>query len=781
MASNLNQQQQKAVSSDDSALLVLAGAGSGKTTVLAHRIAWLVERQGVAPYRVLAITFTNKAASEMRERVSKVAQTPQRFPWVGTFHSVCLRILRKYWREAGLPEHFVVINEGEKETLLRRILREADEDVDKREVREFSKCIAACKDQGRRELADGERESFPIWYESAWRTYDALCRREGYVDFGELILRVLELFQTVPGLGDDFCGSFQHVLVDEFQDTNDVQYGFLRAFTSRGVASSVVGDDDQLIYGWRGVRAGVLQRYIDDHGVPAQSLVRLEENYRSTANILQAANKVIANNSDRLGKTLRTSAEAGEPIVITQCDDENAEAARAVRAVRESLDAGVAPGDIAVLYRSNARTRVIETALTNTGISFVVRRGQGFFDRTEVRDLLAYVRLAASPLDNSAFERVINQPRRALGEKFMAQLRAQAASAGCSYEQALRSEFSQSKAGGSREQQPQLSLSTEEPKKAVSSWIPGRAKRSAQQFLDLMDTLRSAFPTADADEDSPSTAADYVTWVMVESGLERAYGSDDSVEGESRLENMYQLVEAVRSFDADALGLDELADTSHLEGFLLAQSLAEHEEGDSQQDDSSKVNLMTVHAAKGLEFHTVVLVGVAHSLFPIERGEDSDYDEERRLFYVAMTRAKRKLLLSCASRYQIFGETRYMRPSNFLDELPRDVVTDERSVERHERYDERQRAQYTPRSRSTGFRRSEVAPQRKATRGDSDDDFHGYRIGTRVRHRTFGSGVITDIEMMRAGKEARIQVNFALNGSKWLLGSIAIPVLEIEG
>ena len=801
MTANLNAEQRQAVASHDKALLVLAGAGSGKTTVLAHRIAWLVEHGGIMPHRIMAITFTNKAAREMRERVGAVVANQHRFPWVGTFHSVCLRILRKYHAEAGLPAHFVVVNEGEKQTLLRRIARDTGLDVDKREIRELSDYIGRRKDAGLR--AFEAKDQHPEWYDKTWEIYDDLCRREGYVDFAELILRVLEILAQSPGIAREFCGSFEHILVDEFQDTNEIQYQFLRRFTSIGVAASVVGDDDQLIYGWRGVVQGVLQRYIDDHGVQKGGLVRLEENYRSSANILQGANSVIANNAGRLGKTLRTSAAPGDKITVAYTASETEEASRMLQQVRESLEAGVKPGDIAVLYRSNARSRALELALNQEGVAYIVRRGASFFERLEVRDLLAYLRLIMNPLDNSAFERVINQPKRGLGDKFVADVRKLAQRQAISCEQALRREVMPETLGedtaGLGAEQPVLGGGIK-PSEIVSSTgkaLPQRGFASAGKFLQLIDGLRADWQLALAEDDNESfapeqdaaaKAADFVARVIVETGLEHAYGDDGSVESDDRRDNMYQLAEAVRGFDPGSIGLDQDdAAPDHLGAFLLAQNLDE-DEASEQRDaaDENKINLMTIHAAKGLEFDTVIVVGVAEALFPIQRdGEnaDKDLDEERRLFYVAMTRAKHRLLLTTANTYVIFGQMRYFQASRFLAEIPADVLHNERLAERYERFDERREHgsdwERTRGPQGTGFRRARLGLRTRSNRddvpkrGSSEDSFRGFRIGSRVRHRVFGSGVVTDIEMIRVGEEAKLKVDFEVNGTKWLLGSMA--------
>ena len=711
----LNERQREAVTAPQQNLLVLAGAGSGKTRVLVHRIAWLLQVEGLSPQSVLAVTFTNKAANEMRGRIEELLGLPVAGMWVGTFHGIAHRLLRRHWEQAGLPQGFQILDAEDQLRLVKRVLRGLELDEDRWPAKQSMWFINDRKDQGLRpqHLDDGgdpvNRQLIRIY-----SAYEEACRRAGVVDFAELLLRALELLRDDDALRAHYLRQFRHVLIDEFQDTNELQYAWVRLLTASGRAMPVfaVGDDDQSIYGWRGARVENLTRFQKEF--PATDIVRLEQNYRSTAMILEAANALIDNNRGRLGKQLWTDGERGEPIRLYQAFDERDEAAFVAARVQEWVEQGGRRDEIAVLYRSNAQSRVFEETFIRERIPYRVYGGLRFFERAEIKDALAYLRLIDNPHDDPSFERVINQPTRGIGERTLSQIREAAREHGVSFWQAA----SDLVAGGR---------------------LSARARNAVSGFLTLIAALRAST------RDLP--LHEQVEQMLEQSGLREHYGRDRSEKAQSRQENLEELVTAARGFRLDA---EEHEGMTELTAFLAHAALEAGEgQGDSWEDC---VQLMTLHSAKGLEFPLVFLVGMEEGLFPhrMSSEEPGRLEEERRLCYVGITRARRQLYLSCAERRRLYGNDQYNPPSRFIGEIPETLVEPVRPVVPT-------RDTLFGGVGGTGAAAPAVAP---ALEG-------GLQIGQRVRHPRFGEGYITQAE--GSGPSARVQVQFDQAGSKWLV------------
>ena len=678
--------------------MVLAGAGSGKTRVLVHRIAWLLETHQSTPYGVLAVTFTNKAAAEVRRRLEAMLHCSLGNMWVGTFHGLAHRLLRLHWREAGLPEGFQIIDSDDQLRLVRRLLRTRGLDETRWPAKQLQGFINACKDEGDRpEHLDDRGNRRRRQLIALYREYEALCQRSGLVDFAELLLRSHELLRDCGELATVYRQRFQHILVDEFQDTNALQYAWLRGLSGNQGWLFMVGDDDQSIYGWRGARIENIQRFPKDF--PEVRTLRLEQNYRSTRTILAAANAVIANNQGRLGKNLWTEIDRGEPIHLYRAFNDLDEARFIVSRIQQSIAQGIRHDQVALLYRVSAQSRVLEEALTAQGLPYRVYGGQRFYERAEIKDALAYLRLMTNRDDDAAFERVVNNPPRGIGSRTVEGLRSAARERRASLWQGA-----------------QWLLATGK--------LAARARAKVTGFLELMNQLGSQTVGLPLDE--------RVAAAIKDSGLLAHYQRDRSNPAGTRVENLDELVSAARQFQFDPFAGDE-----PLAAFLVRAALETGEE----PSGGSGVHLMTLHAAKGLEFPMVFLCGVEEGLFPHQRSLDdaAKLEEERRLCYVGMTRAKRVLYLTLASTRRMHNAELHPKPSRFIQEIPRELVQEVRL------------------RGSVTWRHYAPAPSAPGK----------FSLGQHVIHAKFGEGVVLSYEGQ--GAHARVQVNFEQLGTKWLV------------
>jgi DNA helicase II / ATP-dependent DNA helicase PcrA len=706
----LNDNQRQAVASPLGAALVLAGAGSGKTRVLVHRVAWLIQVEGASPNSILAVTFTNKAAAEMRSRIETLLGLPGGAMWLGTFHGLAHRLLRIHWREANLPQSFQILDSEDQARVLRKVLKALALDETRWIPREILWFINAQKDEGRRAKHikdDGDptrRQLIKIY-----QAYEEACQRAGAVDFAELLLRAFELWRDNPALLQHYRTRFRHVLVDEFQDTNAIQYQWLMLLTGVDGLPFVVGDDDQSIYRWRGARVENLQQFRRDF--PQAVLYKLEQNYRSTGTILKAANALISNNAGRLGKTLWTSGEDGERVKLYAAFNERDEADFVVNRIREWVAHGGARREVAVLYRSNAQSRVFEEAFLNARMPYRVYGGLRFFERAEIKDALAYLRLIASRADDTSFERVVNLPVRGIGAKTMDTVRDFAKGHATSlWNGALH---------------------------CIQSGLPQRAALALQAFMGLIDKLAREVQGLELHEQ--------VDHVIQMSGLIEHFKKEKGERGEGRIENLLELVSAARGFSPES---EAEAELSPLESFL-AHAVLESGEGQADPYDDC-VQMMTLHSAKGLEFPVVFLAGMEDGLFPHQRSvaDLAGLEEERRLCYVGATRAMRQLYITYAEQRRLYGVDTYGQPSRFISEFPAELIEEIRP-----------RLQV---SRPVFVKRSTGLDESPAS---------GMRMGSRVRHSKFGDGVVLNFE--GNGPHARIQVNFEGQGTKWLMLSYA--------
>ena len=711
---SLNDAQRQAVTAPAEPTLVIAGAGSGKTRVLVHRAAWLIDVEGVSPQGLLAVTFTNKAAGEMRGRIEALLDMPVSHLWIGTFHGLAHRLLRRHWQEAKLPQNFQIIDSDDQLRLIKRLLKNLEIDDSRWVPKEIQWFINAQKDEGLRpQHLDDERDPNRRQMIALYAAYEEVCERGGLVDFAELLLRAHELWRDNPELLAHYQRRFQHLLVDEFQDTNAIQYAWLRLLAGDNAAIPfVVGDDDQSIYRWRGARVEHIHRFQRDF--PNATVVKLEQNYRSTSTILNAANAVIANNADRMGKNLWTDGAEGEPIRLYAAYNERDEADFVIGRLRDWIDQGNARADAAVLYRSNAQSRVLEEGLINAGIPYRVYGGLRFFERAEIKDALAYLRLISHREDDASFERIVNRPTRGIGARTVEIMRAYARANSCTMWRA---------AGA-----------------VASDELAGRAAKAVLAFMNLMERM--------ARETTGLDLQDKVDHVIHASGLVEMFRNDKGERGETKLENLMELVSAAKSFEPDPA-----EEMSPLDEFLSHAAL---EAGEGQADAwQDCVQLMTMHSAKGLEFPLVFLCGMEDGLFPHQRSiaDPNGLEEERRLCYVGITRAKQTLYVTYAEQRRLHGMDSFSQPSRFISEIPDEHVEEIRprvQVSRPVR---------TARSGGAGSLRK------------SSDAEMGVRLGQRVRHGKFGDGVILNYEGQ--GAHARVEVNFETAGTKWLVLSYA--------
>lgn len=697
---------------------MVAGAGSGKTRVLVHRIAWLCEAESVSPHSVLAVTFTNKAAAEMRVRIERLLGISVQGLWVGTFHGIAHRLLRRHWKEAGLPENFEILDADDQLRVVKRVMRSLDVDEQKWPARQAAWFINAQKEEGRRakDVPRGD-DLFQITHHRIYEAYEALCRQSGLVDFTELLLRSHELWLEDALLREHYQRRFRHILVDEFQDTNAIQYAWLRVLAGHTAWMMAVGDDDQSIYGWRGAKIENMQDYLR-HFKDVRT-IRLEQNYRSTGNILRAANALIARNSDRLGKELWTSDGDGAPIRLFSAYNDADEARFVSQRIQQWLDEGGSPEETAVLYRSNAQSRVLEEALMREGIPYRIHGGQRFFERIEVKNVLAYMRLVLEPDSDPAFERVINTPTRGIGDKTVDTIRTAARTRSVSLYQSA------------------LDL-------LGSGGLPARAATAVAAFLQLLSDLREL--TRDVN------LAGVAELVTDASGLMAFHSAEKGERGLARKENLEELIRACRLFSSEWISPVENSDERRpgiLQEFLDQVAL---DAGEAQGPQGPAVQLMTLHSAKGLEFPLVFIAGVEEGLFPhrMSAEDPARLEEERRLAYVGITRAMKELYITWAETRRLNGMDSYNRPSRFLRELPAEVL-------------EAVRAGSTALQTVRSFQSSSHAAT--LTEGEA------LHIGQRVSHRSFGEGVVLQCEGV--GERARIRVNFRGSGSKWLILGLA--------
>jgi DNA helicase-2/ATP-dependent DNA helicase PcrA len=726
----LNPAQREAVTAPAGHYLVLAGAGSGKTRVLTHRIGWLLEVERISPWAVLAVTFTNKAAGEMRSRCGNlIADGGARGLTVGTFHGIAHRLLRRHWREAGLPETFQILDGDDQQRLVRRTIQGLGLDEARYPPRQATWFINSAKDEGRRPDAIA-RGGDPVAHTlvEIYRAYEAACRRAGLVDFAELLLRSHELWLNDAELLRHYRERYRHLLVDEFQDTNTIQYAWIRVLAGSDNRVFVVGDDDQAIYGWRGARVENVQHFLRDF--PDARTIRLEQNYRSSANILGAANAIIAHNPSRLGKELWTAGAAGAPIELYAAYNEQDEARFVVERVREHLAGGGRASDLAILYRSNAQSRLFEEHLVQHQVAYRIYGGLRFFERAEVKDVLAYLRLVANRHDDAAFERAVNTPPRGIGGRTLDLVRQRARGDGTSLWEAA--------------------LAT------LAGSVPAaRARNAVTGFLALIDALAreclaaTPVPAAEAAAEAAADAggdalplAEQMEQVIARSGLRDFHARDARGNAESRLENMDELVNVASRFERTPEDID--AGLAELTAFLSHAALEAGEgQGESWEDC---VQLMTLHSAKGLEFPVVFLVGLEDGLFPSQKSveEPGRLEEERRLAYVGITRARERLVLCYAESRRLHGVDMYGRPSRFLTEIPAALL-----------HEVRPRVQVT----RPAFAGAAVAR--------ASDEVAPLRLGQHVTHPRFGAGVVIGCE--GHGAHTRVQVNFEDDGEKWLV------------
>ena len=710
----LNDVQRDTVAAPTGNILVLAGAGSGKTRVLVHRIAWYIETGQVNPYGILAVTFTNKAAAEMRSRIESLLQKPVGGMWVGTFHGIAHRLLRAHWQEAGLPENFQILDSDDQYRIIRRVIRSMNLDEGHYSPREIQWYINSSKEEGLRPQhidTQGDPESQLLL--SIYQNYQELCDRSGLVDFTELLLRAHELFRDQKRILNIYQQRFRHILVDEFQDTNALQYSWLRLSVGHEGSLFAVGDDDQSIYSWRGAQMQNMQNFQKDF--PDTRLIRLEQNYRSTANILNAANALIANNSTRLGKELWTDDDEGEKIDLYAAYNEHDEARFVVDRIAAAKLKGQAYCSNAILYRTGAQSRVIEEQLINTKLPYRVFGGMRFYERAEIKDVLAYLRLAVFNDDDASFERIVNTPTRGIGQRTLEELR-------------------------TRARQDSVSMWQASVRTLQDKTLPERALNALERFMRLIFEMGSAAKQLELGE--------AMEMVVNTSGLIDHYQKEKGEKGRARIENMEELVVAAGEFEPEG---EEFAEMDNLTAFLVHAAL---ESGETQADSHTDfVSLMTLHAAKGLEFDNIYLVGMEEGLFPHQRssGDLSQLEEERRLCYVGIPRAKKRLCLSYAQHRRLHGSEYYPQASRFLGELPGDLLTEIRL--------------------GADMGQSVIDALEQARNHDS-----GINLGQRVIHEKFGEGIVLNLE--GKGSNARVQVNFEGSGSKWLV--LAYANLQTE-
>ncbi|MGP4123859.1 MAG: DNA helicase II [Sodalis sp. (in: enterobacteria)] len=710
LLNNLNEKQREAVAASHGNLLVLAGAGSGKTRVLVHRIAWLLSVENCSPYSVMAVTFTNKAAAEMRHRIEHLVGTCQNGMWNGTFHGLAHRLLRAHYQDANLPQDFQILDSEDQLRLLKRLIRAMNLDETQWPPRQAMWYIGGKKDEGLRpQHVDSCGKLLEVTWQRIYQAYQEACNRAGLVDFAELLLRAYELWLNKPHILSYYRQRFTNILVDEFQDTNQIQYSWIRMLAGNDGNVMIVGDDDQSIYGWRGAQVQNIQRFLDDF--PGAKTIRLEQNYRSTSNILQAANTLIAHNADRLGKNLWTEGAEGAPITLYCAFNELDEACFVANCIKVSQEQGRALKECAILYRSNAQSRVLEEALLQTGLPYRVYGGMRFFERQEIKDALAYLRLIANRNDDIAYERVVNTPPRGLGNRTLDVVRQTARNRKLTLWQSSRALFAE-------------------------RVLDGRAAAALRRLLELVDAL--------AEEIAGLPLHVQTDRVIKNSGLRKMYEQEKGEKGQARIENLEELVTATRQFSFN----NEDQTLLPLQAFLSHAAL---EAGEGQADThQDAVQLMTLHSAKGLEFPQVFIVGMEEGMFPSQMSLDEGgrLEEERRLAYVGVTRAMEKLTITYAESRWLYGKNARHRASRFVSELPRTCVEEIR------------------------LRASLIRPaSQQRPRAPLSKNNIGFTLGQRVRHPKFGEGTVVNLE--GSSDHSRLQIAFQDQSIKWFVAAYA--------
>ncbi|HCG8429392.1 DNA helicase II [Vibrio parahaemolyticus] len=709
----LNDKQREAVAAPLENLLVLAGAGSGKTRVLVHRIAWLMSVEQASPFSIMSVTFTNKAAAEMRGRIEELMMGSASGMWNGTFHGICHRILRAHYLDAKLPEDFQIIDSDDQQRLLKRLIKAQNLDEKQWPARQVAWWINGKKDEGLRPThIDAYHDPVTKTYLQLYTAYQEACDRAGLVDFAEILLRAHELLRDNKFVREHYQARFKHILVDEFQDTNNIQYAWLRMMTGPECHVMIVGDDDQSIYGWRGAKVENIEKFTREF--PSVTTIRLEQNYRSTKTILEASNTLIANNTERMGKELWTDGVVGEPISVYSAYNELDEARFAVNKIKEWQDKGGALNDAAMLYRNNAQSRVLEEALIQAGLPYRIYGGMRFFERQEIKDALAYMRLMANRNDDAAFERVVNTPTRGLGDKTLETIRRAARDRGCTMWEAS------------------VAMLDEQV-------LAGRAAGALGRFIELITALE--------DDTLEMPLHEQTDHVIKYSGLFAMYEQEKGEKSKARIENLEELVTATRQFEKP----EEAEEMSLLTAFLTHAAL---EAGEGQADEfEDAVQLMTLHSAKGLEFPLVFMVGVEEGMFPSQMSaeEAGRLEEERRLCYVGMTRAMQKLYITYAEMRRLYGQDKYHKPSRFIRELPETCLDEVRM-----------KAQVSRPASSGRFSQAAVKENFNET---------GFSLGSRVMHPKFGEGTIINFE--GSGPQSRVQIAFNGEGIKWLVTAYA--------
>lgn len=709
----LNDKQREAVAAPLDNMLVLAGAGSGKTRVLVHRIAWLIAIENASPFSIMSVTFTNKAAAEMRGRIEELMMGSASGMWNGTFHGICHRILRAHYLDAKLPQDFQIIDSDDQQRMLRRIIKAQNLDEKQWPAKQACWWINGKKDEGLRpQHIDSYHDPVTQTWLQVYRAYQDACDRAGLVDFAEILLRTTELLRENKFIRQHYQARFKHILVDEFQDTNNIQYAWLRMMAGKDCRVMIVGDDDQSIYGWRGAKVENIHKFTEEF--LSVSTIRLEQNYRSTKTILKAANELIINNTERMGKELWTDGNDGEKISVYSAYNELDEARFTVSKIKAWQESDGSLSECAMLYRNNAQSRVLEEALIQAGLPYRIYGGMRFFERQEIRDALSYLRLMANRRDDAAFERVVNTPTRGLGDKTLETIRAAARDRGETLWEASSALLEQ-------------------------KVLAGRAASALGRFIELIVALE--------DDSAEMPLHEQADHVIKSSGLFAMYQQEKGEKSKARIENLEELVTACRQFERP----EEADEMTMLSAFLSHAAL---EAGEGQADEfDDAVQLMTLHSAKGLEFPMVFMVGVEEGMFPSQMSaeEAGRLEEERRLCYVGMTRAKVKLYITYAEMRRLYGQDKYHKPSRFIRELPESCLEEVRM-----------KAQVSRSTSSGRFSQTAVKENFNET---------GFNLGQRVQHPKFGEGTIINFE--GSGPQSRVQVAFNGEGIKWLVTQYA--------
>ena len=707
---NLNEAQRDAVCNLSQNSLVIAGAGSGKTRVLIQRILWLIEDNNYSPYSILAVTFTNKAAKEIKSRLMENLDISIESMWVGTFHGICYRILRANYQKVSLPKNFQIIDTDDQIRIIKRIMK--DNEIDNSQIlpKQVAWYINKKKDQSIRSKSTKDDDFISTQYNKIYKIYEQYCNNSGLVDFGEIILRTLELFQNDSGTKSYYHNLFKSILIDEFQDTNTIQYQLIKIMTSQDTSLFAVGDDDQSIYGWRGAKIENIEKLQKEY--KDTKVFRLEQNYRSSGNILNAANSVILNNNSRMGKNLWTEDKSGDLIKVFSATDERDEATFVIETIQSHVAENFKRSEIAILYRSNAQSRIFEEKLILKGIPYKIYGGFRFFERAEIKDVIAYMRLATTNNDDNSFERIVNVPPRGIGEKTKTLLR----------------EYSKNK---------NISLYESIPLAIEESIFTNKARQSLIEFYNLIGLVKSILEK----DDLPYQINEIIKITNIKS----IYEKNKTEQATSKLENLDELISAAQEF----LNVDLNENETVIDAFLTHTSLEAGEGQGSEWDDC--IQLMTLHSSKGLEFPVVFLVGLEENLFPSRMSvEEDNLEEERRLCYVGITRARKKLYMSHAQMRRLYGTENYCLPSRFLSEIPKEVIEE---------------IGYNPKK----FFNKKRSVAVKSTYKENSI------MGKRVIHKKFGEGVVIAAEGSDAN--TRVQVSFDIEGDKWLI--LAIANLEV--